>query len=399
MIYLCALLFTLYNIMLFVYAKGLYAFSKKIILQVILLTPINFFIFYASIYITEFRNDYIIMMAFFLFYSIEFKLLFNISYLKIFFGIISFAVNIFAMRTMIIAIIALITQVPVAQSVMDVEVRLLATTITLFLRPFTLLKAMKTVNKDQIFLIFSNKNNLRFSLGILCITFIYQISASLLLNVQTSSLNTAVFLLGTGVFSLGIYIATMAHAHEFSKLQLHLEDFSRLKDEVKKEAEELETLKATSELDPFTGMFIRRVAEEKLASYVASQQNFYIVYFDIDGLKITNDVYGHEEGDFYIGKVSSILQQSFDNEFIARLGGDEFLVLGTHGDEYEIAKKVLISFEEVKKISSKYEKQYETSISYGVVEVDKRNTFTEKELLDIADKRMYDFKKAHKRAR
>ncbi len=399
MIYICALFFTVYNIMLFFYSKSLYGKEINILPYAIILTPINFSLVYASIYITEFHYDYIFMVAFLVLYSLEFKLLFNQSYIKTLFGTISYALNFFAMRTIFLSIISLVKQEPISLAILDIDTRLLATAITLFMRPFTLRKAMKTVSKDQIFMIFSNKNNLTFSLGILTITYIYQILTSTLIDVQTNSSNTTIFLLGVGIFCFGIYIATMAHAYEFSKLHLHQKNFNRLKTKIKKEEMKLEQLKTSASLDSFTETYTRKMGEEKLNEYVHTKQNFYAVYVDMDGLKIANDIHGHEEGDFYIRTVAHILTSVFSSEFVARMGGDEFLILGNLDDEYEIAKKVLISHSDVKNISIKYKKPYETSISYGVVEVDKKNNLTAQEILRLADKKMYDFKREHKKAR
>ncbi len=399
MIFVCALLFIVYNIMLFIYSKSLYGTEINIIPYIIILTPINFTLIYASIYIINFHYDYAFMIAFLMVYSLEFKIIFRQSYIKTLFGTISYALNFFAMRTIILAIIALSKQEQISEAILDIDTRLLTTAITLFLRPFTLRKAMKTVSKDQIFMIFSNKNNLTFSLGILTITFIYQILSSTLIDVQTDSSNTTIFLLGVGIFCLGIYLATMAHAYEFSKLHLHQKNFNRLKTKIKKEEMKLEQLKTSASLDSFTETYTRKMGEEKLNEYVHTKQNFYVVYVDMDGLKIANDIHGHEEGDFYIRTVANILTSVFSSEFVARMGGDEFLVLGNLDDEYEITKKVLISYEDVKNISNKYKKPYETSISYGVVEVDKKSTLTTLDILHLADKKMYEFKRERKKAR
>ncbi len=399
MIYFSFALFIVYNTMLFYYSKSLYSITKNIIPDIVVTTPVNFFILFASVYITEFNNDYIIMLSFLITYTLEFKFIFKQSYLKTLFGTLSYAVNLFAMRTSILAIISIINQVPISQSAQDLDVRLLVTLITLLLRPFTLRKAMKSVGKKQIFMIFSNKDNLSFSLGILAITFAYQVCLSFLISAPTFTLNTTVYLLGTSIFSLGIYIGTMAHAYEFSKLQLHFKDYNRLANKIKKEEKKLAQLKSSADIDPFTGTYIRRVGEEKLESYVQEKKPFFLVYVDIDGLKITNDKYGHTEGDFYIKKVAEVLLDVFSSEFVSRMGGDEFLVLGKNADEYEITRNVLICLDKVKDISSNYKKQYKTSLSYGVVQVNEKNKTSAKEILSIADKKMYMFKNENRTAR
>ncbi len=399
MIYICALLFIIYNTILFVYSKSLYHETKNIIPFIIVSTPINFAIFYVSIYITNFTYDYFIMLAFLLFYTIEFRILFKQSYIKIFFGTLSYAINIFAMRTIILAIISLANQVPISTAIQQLDVRLLTMLITLFLRPFTILQAMKAVKKDQIFMIFSSKDNLHFSLGILSLTFAYQLATSFLLDIHTDSLNVTIFLLSTGIFAIVVYLVTMVHTYEFSKLQLHIKDVNRLRSEYKKEEKQLKELKKSADIDPFTGAYIRKIADLKLKTYMEGSKKFYVVFFDIDGLKIANDAYGHDEGDFYIKKVSNILLSIFDSDTVVRMGGDEFLILGTEGDEYSLSEKVLQAYEFAKQISAKYEKPYDTSISYGIVLVDEKNTLSEQEIIALVDKKMYDFKRERKKAR
>ena len=50
-----------------------------------------------------------------------------------------------------------------------------------------------------------------------------------------------------------------------------------------------------------------------------------IAYFDINGLKKTNDLYGHRVGDDLIRRAADIIMSCFEGKAY-RIGGDEFAV-------------------------------------------------------------------------
>jgi len=53
-----------------------------------------------------------------------------------------------------------------------------------------------------------------------------------------------------------------------------------------------------------------------------------IMMFDVNGLKIINDAYGHDIGDRALKTVAAVLYQTFGTkDVVARIGGDEFAVL------------------------------------------------------------------------
>ncbi|QKS72582.1 EAL domain-containing protein [Paenalkalicoccus suaedae] len=54
-----------------------------------------------------------------------------------------------------------------------------------------------------------------------------------------------------------------------------------------------------------------------------------VVFFDLDGFKKVNDIWGHEVGDLLLKKVAKRLKRHFkdENTIIARVGGDEFSVI------------------------------------------------------------------------
>lgn len=107
-------------------------------------------------------------------------------------------------------------------------------------------------------------------------------------------------------------------------LNIILSDISAMK-----KAEE--TIRHQAYTDNMTGFFSRTYFEEILSgmnSMMSVVKPLSIIATDIDGLKITNDTFGHDAGDNLIKKASQILSDVFgDDTPIARIGGDEFCVI------------------------------------------------------------------------
>lgn len=91
--------------------------------------------------------------------------------------------------------------------------------------------------------------------------------------------------------------------------------------------------------DTLTGLHNRRSFEESLKKMdIPDSLPLSVIFADINGLKMTNDIFGHAAGDALIKKSSEILINSCrENDIIARVGGDEFIILlpNTNSDETE----------------------------------------------------------------
>ena len=90
-----------------------------------------------------------------------------------------------------------------------------------------------------------------------------------------------------------------------------------------------EQLKYLSFHDQVTGLYNRRFLEEEIKRLDTPRQlPISIIMCDLDGLKLVNDVFGHQEGDRLLIKAAEIIRESCRREdLIARWGGDEFLIL------------------------------------------------------------------------
>lgn len=81
--------------------------------------------------------------------------------------------------------------------------------------------------------------------------------------------------------------------------------------------------------DKLTGLYNRAFFEAEIKRLDRKRQlPLTIVIADVDGLKLINDAFGHENGDKLIKKIANIFKMCFRSEdIIARYGGDEFAIL------------------------------------------------------------------------
>jgi len=97
--------------------------------------------------------------------------------------------------------------------------------------------------------------------------------------------------------------------------------------EERKKSEEI--MLQLSYYDQLTGLYNRRFYEEEL-NRLDIERNLPIslIMADLNGLKLTNDAFGHQEGDLRLKKIAKILSKECRaDEIISRIGGDEFVIL------------------------------------------------------------------------
>ena len=99
--------------------------------------------------------------------------------------------------------------------------------------------------------------------------------------------------------------------------------------DVSQEKESEKKILYASYHDPLTGLYNRRFAEEELRRLDASRDvPLAVIIGDVNGLKLANDVFGHEAGDRLLKRAAQAIRESCRQEdIVARWGGDEFLVL------------------------------------------------------------------------
>lgn len=139
--------------------------------------------------------------------------------------------------------------------------------------------------------------------------------------------------------------------------------------------------------DTLTGLYNRRFFQNEIER-LDNKENLplSIIMADVNGLKLTNDIFGHSYGDILLEKISDVFKRVCRKEdIIARLGGDEFVLVlpkTTYKDAEKIIKRIK------KEFSLEKVKTVKCSISMGVDTKEKM----EENIIDVinrAEERMY----------
>jgi diguanylate cyclase (GGDEF)-like protein len=161
---------------------------------------------------------------------------------------------------------------------------------------------------------------------------------------------------------------------------------------------ELRTMSLSDEL---TALHNRRgftlLGDQAVREARRSHTPLSILYIDLDGLKTTNDTFGHEIGSLLIKDMAELLRKNVRGaDIAARLGGDEFAVI-LHGEN---PGRVLSRVREAAEIFNESSTgPYRIYFSAGVASLEPGSGEMLADLIARADGKMYEEKRSKKAAR
>ena len=168
----------------------------------------------------------------------------------------------------------------------------------------------------------------------------------------------------------------------------------------------LEILRA-SEHDYLTGLYNRKgflARCEKMLESGASDSGliFTLMSVDMDGLKLINDTYGHNEGDKALKILSRALRRFAGKDGIcARYGGDEFAIAilsdTNYADHIEDPRELIQKYAAQESASEGTPYNVGASVGAASVLVDSGEDL--ENIMNIADAKMYEDKVARKKVR
>lgn len=160
--------------------------------------------------------------------------------------------------------------------------------------------------------------------------------------------------------------------------------------DVTNQFEQNEQIQYISQHDYLTGLYNRYFLEVEMKRLDTPRQlPITVIHGDVNGLKLTNDAFGHTEGDKLLEEISDILKKSTRSEdIISRWGGDEFIILLPQ-TSHENALKVITRIRDLQ-AKSRYENMT-PSISLGIATKTDENQDLNAILID-AETKMYNNK-------
>jgi diguanylate cyclase (GGDEF)-like protein len=168
-----------------------------------------------------------------------------------------------------------------------------------------------------------------------------------------------------------------------------------------------ERLRTMAYRDVLTGLYNHRYFHEQLGHEIDRSvrygQPLTVMLMDMDNFKVINDVYGHLVGDKFLAMVGEIIaKQVRSSDIASRYGGDEFAII-LPNTSTEDAMAISVKLEEAVTSAASLHASaaaFRLGISVGCATCP-TDARLASDLLEIADRQLYEQKavhKAHRRA-
>ncbi len=135
-------------------------------------------------------------------------------------------------------------------------------------------------------------------------------------------------------------------------------------------------------------------------------ENLTFLFLDLDDFKQVNDRLGHAAGDELLKKCAQMLSENTrDLDVVARISGDEFGIILIDAETEtatDVAAKLQEQFLEIEIMGKRVKELFpdvKTGLSIGMASVKeegRENVFNPDQLMNLADRAMYQTKKARK---
>lgn len=148
--------------------------------------------------------------------------------------------------------------------------------------------------------------------------------------------------------------------------------------------------------DYLTGLYNRLFLEEELRRLDTDRNlPISIIMGDVNGLKMTNDIFGHASGDLLIKSAAVVLKKVCrEGDIVARVGGDEFVILLPNTTQID-AEKIICRINS--ELSNEYIIAIKCSMSLGCDTKELKSQDIERTMVN-AESRMYKVKTLNRKS-
>ena len=156
-----------------------------------------------------------------------------------------------------------------------------------------------------------------------------------------------------------------------------------------KKGESAELYRDMAYHDQLTNLYNRTAYEVEIHSDEFNPKNTVVSVFDLNNLKICNDTFGHEMGDFYIKSAAEAINKAYNiSGKVFRMGGDEFTVLSYNTD----SRKCMDCAQKARDILAEKAGKHpgvSMGLSCGIMAFDRNKDYDIKDTEKRADRLMY----------
>ncbi len=403
--YLTILAFVVFNFFSLYSANSFKITSSNFFFRFVPITILDAILFFSYFFFFKYDYEIYALIGVFFVYLFQFTLFVDekakYKYAVCLYYTLATVIPFYAMRLFLLGYFALQENVsipdylenPFDRSVLLIYSLAIASSIKIFYFSKFFIRKIASVMHDY--------KNLAFLTRVLIAIYIHALFMSYyVFRINDKTVDIDYFVMKVGVCYIFGYYIMLFYAIIFDLLKNYQHKLQYIKKTIQDEQVEIEKLQKEVVTDPTTGLRTRSVAMEVMEEYLEQKEAFYVIFVDMDGLKFANDNYGHEEGDFYIKSVANLLKEFFLSDTVVRFGGDEFLIVGEAEENIShMTTQISLCRDKAILLAEEFEKPYSTSFSYGLIEVEAHTDLNVSQILEIADSRMYEYKKRMKKTR
>lgn len=177
-------------------------------------------------------------------------------------------------------------------------------------------------------------------------------------------------------------------------------ELEQLRERVSQLEDEITTLKELVRTDGLTGLYNHRYFREALHREFERTQrtgiDFCLVLVDLDHFKQVNDTHGHEVGNIALKHTATLIKETIrPMDLPCRYGGEEFAILLPSTSlltSRQVAERIRLTIES--SAINAINPPLTITASFGIASYRKNSMLTEDQLIESADKQLYQAKQA-----